>query len=395
MNAILLLASLATQAHAQTTAESDYHVSYESGSKTHRVCGTPDNTNALIRLQDIGEIEARATLHWKTSTVEAVAVQLDEVEGRGQSPLWDKFYSGSLSRSQRIEVLKDAIQGIGDATAALVYPYFYGDGIRKARTWKDFAARIREAGNDIEFRSCVRKEKGMDHCIRASSWVPKVLSQYATENRVNLGYSREQITGVRVITRTEEHSRRAPERDRTLRYAIRFSGFKLLPGECDSVTVTYSDQGIGNAIKSSHNQATASHVSERASAGRDALILVTAQGRRAVGAPAGLVQLSTRENGISIQKSTDLAAFGVNREFVVSCRLNATVAITAFEKKSWYDWGGKSRSLGSRTFTVSANPAVQHESIGAVEYNPQTEQLSLQTSLAFAPGCPFFNDRPL
>jgi hypothetical protein len=394
MNAILfLLATLATQAQAQT--DIDYRVAYESGSKTHTVCGTPDNTNSLIRLQDIGEIEARATLHWTTSTVEAVAVQIDEIEGRGQSPLWDKFYTGSLSRSQRIEVLKDAIQGIGDATAHLVYPYFYGEGIKKARTWKDFASRIREAGSEIEYRSCVRKEKGMIHCIRASSWVPKVLSQYATQNRLNLGYTREQISGVQVITRKEEHSRRAPERDRTLRYAIQFIGFKLLPGECDPVTVTYSDQGIGYQVNTSSNRASASHVSERAAGGRDALILVTAQGRKQVGAPRGLAQIQTREDAISIQKSNTLAAYGVNREFVASCRLNATVAIMAVEKRDWYDWGGGSRNLGSKTFAISPNLADQSESIGAMNYNPQTERISLQATMSFASGCPFFNNRPI
>ena len=115
MQSILFLLALSStaQAQAQAQTEGSYRFTYQAASQTHQVCGTSDNTNALIRSQTIGEIESRATLRWKTTTTEAISVQIDEIEGAGQSPLWDKFYTASLSKGERIEVLKDAIQGIG------------------------------------------------------------------------------------------------------------------------------------------------------------------------------------------------------------------------------------------------------------------------------------------
>jgi hypothetical protein len=386
-----LFFALSLPAQAQT--EITYSVTFEAGKRTHKVCGNPENTNSPIRLQDIGEIQSKATLHWKTSTTEAVVVQIDEVEGAGQSPLWDKFYNGALSKSQRIGVLKDAIQGIGDSTASLVFPYFYGNGIKKARTWKEFSARIREAGSEIEYRSCQRRE--MDHCIRASTWVPKVLNQHAAENRVNLGYTKEQITGVQVITRSEDHSRAAPERDRTLRYAIQFTGFKLLPGECESVTVTYSDRGIEGIMNTSYNVAEATHVSERAPGGRDALILVTAQGRKAIVPARKLATVSISEQGVQIGKSDEFLRFGSNREFARSCRLTVRVDVTAVEKTAWYDWGGNSRSVATRTFEVNSSQAHQVETLSGLSYDSGKERLQFMHTVSFAPGCPFFNTRPL
>ncbi len=392
MQSILFLLALSSTAQAQT--EGSYRFTYQAGSQTHQVCGNSYNTNALIRSQTIGEIESRATLRWKTTTTEAISVQIDEIEGAGQSPLWDKFYTASLSKGERIEVLKDAIQGIGDATAPHVFPYFFGQGIKKPRTWKDFSARIREAGSDLEYRTCQRHE--LSHCIRASTWVPKVLDQYASENRENLGYTKAQITGIRVITRTEEHSRAAPERNKTLRYAVQFTGFKLLPGECDSVTVTYSERGIENQTSTHNaNQAEATHVSERVPGGRDALILVTAQGRKAIGPSHDLAQVSVANGNVSIQKSDALARYAQNREFAATCRLNAQIEISAVEKTSWYDWVGNSRKLGTRTFVVNPSPAAQIESITGFSYDAQKEVLHYNTTLSFGPGCPFFNTRPL
>lgn len=392
MKSILLALPLALSLNAQAQPEITYRVAYQSGSKSHKVCGTADNTNSIIRLQDIGEIESKATLHWTTTTSEAVVIQIDEIEGAGKSPLWDKFYNGSLTKIERIRVLKEAIQGIGDATVAHVFPYFYGEGIKKARTWKEFSARIRDAGGDLEYRSCQLHK--IDHCIRASSWVPKVLDQHAAENRINLGYTREQIAGVKIITRTEDHSRAAPERNKTLRYAVRFTGFKLLPGECESVTVSYSDRGIEEKMNTAYNVAEATHVSERVSGGRDALIQVTAQGRRAVGVTGNLTRISASGNGITIQKSDELVQYGLNREFAASCRLEATITITAVENKPWYDWGGKPRDVATRNFVVAPNFSVQNESPGDLNYNPQKESLRFETSQVFAAGCPFFNNRP-
>ena len=389
-----LLLSLFLTAGFTANAQTDtrYSISYEGGTKTHQICGTVDNTNQLLSFQNIGEIEAQATLSWETSITEAVAVQIDEVEGAGKSPIWDEFYTGSLSRQDRIRLLRNAIKGIGDGTASLVFPYFYGTGIKKARTWREFSERIKRAGQDIEYRTCETHELG-DHCIRANSWTNQVLNTYANENRINLGYTKEQITGVSIVTRTERGSRPIPEKNKSLRYVIQFTGFKLLPGECESVSVSYNGRGISEKMNTGYNIAQASHQSEKLAEGRDAVILVSAQGRSQIGATPGLVRVSLNGTTASLSKSEAFSLMTANQEFNTRCRLLATLSLNAKEKRAWYDWGGKTRSIGTKTIAVTNNTASQQETVSEATIDTTKEELEYYTSLSFAQGCPFFNSR--
>lgn len=90
--------------------------------------------------------------------------------GTGKSELWNAFYSAP--RAQKPAALARAIKGIGQPSAeALVNSGYFGS---KPRSWQDFAAEIKRAGD----RGVIQK-----------SAATAVTSTYRAENLVNLGYA--------------------------------------------------------------------------------------------------------------------------------------------------------------------------------------------------------------
>jgi hypothetical protein len=89
--------------------------------------------------------------------------------GTGSSKAWNRFYNAK--RDERAKILAAAIQGIGEGSAKSLIEKGYFD--KKPRSWNEFKAAIRQAG-----------EQGVITKTVASS----VLGQYQKENMEALGY---------------------------------------------------------------------------------------------------------------------------------------------------------------------------------------------------------------
>ncbi|NDG84620.1 MAG: hypothetical protein EBX52_06230 [Proteobacteria bacterium] len=363
----------------------DTRVSYQPARQNLQICGSLDTTNSAIRSDQFGELTAKATITTKMTTYVAVYSE-EDVPSNGKSPAWDEFYS-ARSRSERISALKDAVKGIGEATAARVEPYFYGEGVKKPRSWKEFSDRIKTAGAGIEYDTC---SGDSSHCIRASSWVPKVLNQYAEDNRENLGYARSTVT-VSIEPRTTESSTRAPALDKTFQYVARFDGLSLLPDECEKITLSFDGGSIDADARTGYNRMVVSKRTADAWRGRDGLIVISSQGRKQVGPPK-LASVSNQGPTFIVNKSQTWERYSANREFAARCIATATGAVYATEKQKWYDDSTPAtRALGSASVNLSSDGAAQSFSVSTGAIDSQKEQYTYSAGIRFNATCPFFN----
>jgi hypothetical protein len=379
-----LLPFLGLSAFAQDITV-DTRVSYETARQSVQVCGSLNTTNSPLRSDQFGELTAKATITTKITSYVAVYSE-EDVPSNGKSPAWDEFYS-ARSRAKRINALKEAVKGIGDATAARVEPYFYGEGIKKPRSWKEFSERIKTAGAGIEYETCPG-----DHsrCIRASSWVPKVLNQYAEDNRENLGYSRSAVK-VSIEPRTTESSTRAPALDKTFGFVVRFDGLSLLPDECETITLSYDGGAINADSHPGYNRLVVSKRTADAWHGRDGLIVISSQGRKQVGPPK-LASVSNQGPTFIVNKSQAWERYSANHEFASRCVATATGAVHATEKQKWYDDStAASRELGSASIHLSADGSPQSFSVSTGSIDSNKEQFTYSAGIRFNATCPFFN----
>ncbi len=370
-------------------AQDSQTIEYSQPSKTITVCGNAQNTNQPggVSANASGEVVSTATLHWSRQVTRTVYDQ-DTVEGTGASPLWDEFYDSRATATQRTKILAQAIVGL-NSLAPVVYPHFYGQGVKKPRTWNEFSNRIHAAASALEQESCT----GAAHagCIKANSWVPNILNgENGKRNRINLGYAESTIITPRQVTETVSGTADLPMNAKTLVYNISASGLALLPGECEKIGFTFNGANADIGLTADATYNTVNGGKQIQSVGRgiyNANVSYAGAGRKKVGAGrfAG-ANLSGQTAVVSF--SGEVLQYLANTTFANSCSINGTFTVIGSKSKGTCK-GDETRTLGQTTVKITQNG--QAVSFPTPWTLADKESAVLQSHLSFDANCPFFN----
>lgn len=265
----------------------------------------------------------------------------------GQSALWDAFYAAS--RKDKPRRLADAIKGVGPASAkALVEAEVFRT---KPRTWAEFAALIREAG---------------DRRIISRSVATQVVETYREDNLRLLGYSptscrsrayscdlwiEREYQVPYIAYREEARSEVRETLHRSLE--IEVQGARLLPHEADRLVVTI---GPNDAITVDQSAAANRYRIQYTAVGNGVIsVLATQESRAKVNyPPEALKNASLRVDGNEASLVVDM-----NPDFLPDnndphSRLTVSFSVMTCE----YGWTGYCSIFGRWTESQTDRVAV-------------------------------------
>jgi hypothetical protein len=151
-------------------------------------------------------------------------------EGKGSSPLWDRFYSAR--KDQKAAALADAVKGIGESTAKKLVEDGYFDS--KPRSWAAFKDVIRAADRDYK-----------------TGFSNEVLNTFGNENIKALGYYDSSRLDCRIVFVNEQVLREVettkPHSFPKKAFNIKVEGAPLINGENEEFTLNYN--GIDDSLQ--------------------------------------------------------------------------------------------------------------------------------------------------
>ncbi len=311
-------------------------------------------------------------------TVSTPVYDCETTEGNGKGGDWHGFYD---TPGDKADMLHKSIKGVGEVTGPLLVPYFQAG---KPRSWTAFSDLITSAAKELQTKNGLNP-----------AWTNGVLYRYKEVNMKNLGYMGS--TGCTVV-RTEDktYEERAFIADLVVTVETRIRGSKLLPGECDSYTVSWNGREVTGTATSdfNHYAVTTNYDALTADLSDGRKAIVTYKGDRVAVNPGYLMEIpgsTAVGNGNSVQitvRNSGLNAMMGVPEFANSCKLSASVVISGRSGSAWS--GKKTKALKSATFPLDGTSGSTNYTAAGVALDAKQHPV-VRISTSFAPGCPFYN----
>lgn len=304
----------------------------------------------------------------------SVQYSCEDQDADGSKGNWNNFYS--VPASQKADALAASIKGVGVKTAARLVPYF-SEG--KPRSWSAFSALIFKAEKELA-------RKGVD-----SGWASQVVYRYKEDNIRDLGYLGDNCTST---VKVYSYNNRELVGEKTALVKVKVQNFSLLPGETETLAVTYNGKTVTAQSSRNYNIinnfVTYSDFGYRYDAA--AVAFFTSVKRLQVN-PSNEVQATrstlNRSGRLTLvhPRYKDMLR---NPEFRNRCHLVATVSL--FGETGTF-WNSKERALTAPqdvTLNLAAGYTVINLSTNGLTKN---DDASVKYTLQYAPGCPFFTGR--
>ena len=372
-NLSILLALLALQA---VNARAEQHIEIEGASQAINVEGTAANTSAGISGSNEYVLTAKQIMV-RNETIETVSTVCDNVEGNGKEGNWNGFYT--VSASEKAAALRASIKGVGAKISPLLVPYFEAG---KPHSWSEFSSLIQRAESELSSQGKLN-----------AGWSNQVLNTFASENMSNLGYGSSQNCR-KVVTETPNNSR-TQVGELTALVKVKISNISLLPGESESMTIAYDGKAVSVSASSSFNQISARvNYNEYANHYDTTATASIAGTARLQVTPANLVdnsRSSISNNGDLILSHSGYSILMSNSEFASKCKAIASSSVTATAGSFW---NSKDRATAAgKDIELNLAAGQTSASLGNLGLS-EKEKASVNYTVRFAPGCPFFNTAP-
>jgi hypothetical protein len=366
----LFLAVLVLQA-ASASAEQYYEV--EPVTEKVVLNGSDAYQDRLNATQDL-LLSAKQYLVIK-DTITSVQYNCEDLQADGSKGDWNNFYN--LPQSKKAQALADSIKGVGLKTAAGLVKYFE-EG--KPRSWKAFASLIVRAESELA-------RQGYD-----TGWATQVIYRYKEDNIRNLGYLADDC---KASVKTYTYSNRQLLGEKTALVKVKATNFSLLPGETETLRVTYDGKTIKTESTRNYNVVYSSAIySDYGYRYNTSAIATFNSVQRLQVNPENLVDRSRsslkRDGQLTLvhPRYQDMLR---NSEFKKRCKITANV--TLYGETGTF-WNSKESPL-TGTDAVELNLASGYTVIklNANSLGKKDDAL-VKYTLQVAPGCPFFTSRP-
>lgn len=360
----------------------DSTIEYTTDKKdVNHVCGhAPDANVTLPADQLVLTSRMESVVRY---TVHTPVYDCETTQGDGKSGDWAGFYDRA---GDKAEMLAKAIKGVGKKTSPYLVPYFQKG---KPRSWREFSDLITSAANDM------KASAGMN-----PGWTNGVLYQYKMDNMQHLGYLGS--TGCTITSYNDNtYEERTFIRDLSIVVESSVSGGKLLPGECETYSVSYDGRQVAGDVAGDFNQYTAvidydDATSDYNTHGRK--VRVSFRGKRqqtTVGFLAEYNGSTVSGSGSSAQlllRNATLHAMNQIPEFANACKVSATTLFYGKKGNGWFT--KKSKSSKTVVTALNANADSTTITVDGLQLQPK-EHAAAAVNIAVSAGCPFYNTESL
>lgn len=369
-NTSLLLAVLVLQA-ASASAEQYYEI--EPTTEKVVLNGSDAYQNKLNSSQDL-LISAKRYLV-TNETITSVQYNCEDQQADGSKGDWNDFYN--LPKNKKAQALANSIKGVGLKTATGLVPYFE-EG--KPRSWKAFASLIVRAENELA-------RQGYD-----TGWATQVIYRFKEDNIRSLGYLAD---GCNASVKTYTFSNRQLLGEKTALVKIKATNFSLLPGETETLRLTYDGKTIKTEATNNYNIITSTAIYSDYGYRYDtsATAYFNSVKRLQVN-PENLVdrsRSSLKRDGQLVLVHPRYQDMLRNSEFKNRCKIIANV--TLYGETGTF-WNSKENQLaGAETVNLNLAAGYTVIKLNANSLGKKDDALAKYT-LQVEPGCPFYSSKP-